>query len=161
MPVKIERYAPDSPDAQHLIALLDAELRVLYPEEGATFFDLSVDETADGHGAFLLAYQDTRAVGCAALRKITRHTAEIKRMYVTRAARKLGVARQLLAALDREGRALGVTSLVLETGARQEDAMLLYRREGFVEIPRFGPYVSSPLSICMERRILDHTEGVT
>jgi putative acetyltransferase len=39
--------------------------------------------------------------------------------------------------------------LVLETGPRQLAALALYRRAGFVAIPRFGEYTHSELSLCM------------
>jgi putative acetyltransferase len=38
----------------------------------------------------------------------------------------------------------------LETGDRQIAAVRMYRRHGFAEIPRFGPYVDSEASVCME-----------
>jgi hypothetical protein len=32
--------------------------------------------------------------------------------------------------------------------------MRVYRRHGFVEVPRFGPYVDSATSVCFERHVL-------
>jgi putative acetyltransferase len=29
--------------------------------------------------------------------------------------------------------------------------MAFYRRHGFAEVPRFGPYVDSATSVCMQR----------
>ncbi|WP_437338073.1 GNAT family N-acetyltransferase [Sorangium sp. So ce394] len=55
----------------------------------------------------------------------------------------------ILRALEEQALALGRTRLVLETGVRQPEAIALYRRAGFVEIPPFGEYLGSPLSVCM------------
>lgn len=47
----------------------------------------------------------------------------------------------------------GVRALRLETGLRQHAAMAFYRRRGFSDIPRFGPYVDSATSVCMQRNL--------
>lgn len=41
----------------------------------------------------------------------------------------------------------------LETGTEQPDAQRFYRREGYREIPLFGAYVGSTLSVCFEREL--------
>ena len=43
--------------------------------------------------------------------------------------------------------------LLLETGDKQRAAMAFYRRNGFREIPRYGPYVNSATSVCMQRAL--------
>ncbi len=74
-------------------------------------------------------------------------------MYVVPAARGARVGAAILDALEGEARALGVGRLVLETGERQPEALALYRRAGFVAIPRFGEYVGSELSLCMAKAL--------
>jgi GNAT superfamily N-acetyltransferase len=140
-----------SAEAQALIAALDAELTRVYPEEGANHFRLDPDEVADGRGAFLVALQRGTPIGCGAVRRIDDRTGELKRMYVAPEARGTGVGRAMLAALEEHARSLGLVRVVLETGARQERAMRLYARAGFVRIAPFGEYVSSPLSVCMAK----------
>lgn len=49
--------------------------------------------------------------------------------------------------------ALGARRLVLETGARQAEALSLYHRTGFVETVRFGEYADSPLSLYMAKSL--------
>jgi putative acetyltransferase len=149
--VSVQRGDILSPAARVLIEALNAELAGRYPEPGATHFRLDPDEVADGHGAFLIASSGGRPVGCGAVRRIEMGTGEIKRMYVSPDARGRGVGRAVLAALEAEARALGITRLVLETGLRQGEALALYERAGFTRIPAFGEYVSSPLSLCMAK----------
>jgi GNAT superfamily N-acetyltransferase len=74
-------------------------------------------------------------------------------MFVVPAMRGRGIGRAVLTALAAEGRRLGVDRLVLETGERQKEALVLYGRAGFVRIPAFGEYVDSSLSVCMEMRL--------
>jgi putative acetyltransferase len=141
----------DSPAARALIAALDAELGARYPEPGANHLRLDADEVAGGRGLFVIAWLGTRAVGCGAIRRQDADTdaAEVKRMYVTPDARGRGIGRLVLSVLEAEARRLGLSRLVLETGARQPEAVALYERAGFVVIPAFGEYLDSPLSLCM------------
>ena len=61
------------------------------------------------------------------------------------------MGRVILAALEAEARQLGIARLLLETGERQPEAVTLYTRAGFVRIPPFGEYLTSPLSVCMAK----------
>jgi GNAT superfamily N-acetyltransferase len=145
----IERFDILSHTARTLIEALNAELSSRYPEDGATHFRLDPDEVADGRGAFLVASRAGKPVGCGAVRRIEGRTGEIKRMYVRLEERGRGLGRALLAALEAEAQALGITRLVLETGVRNPEALALYEQAGFSPIAPFGEYVDSPLSVCM------------
>jgi putative acetyltransferase len=158
--LSLRRTSLTDPVALALISALNEELSALYPEEGATHFRLDVDEVAPGRGAFIVAYMlredlpgGALAVGCGAVRRLSATQAELKRMYTVPEARRRGVAYELLAALEDEARALGVNELTLETGIRQPEAIALYKRAGFVEIPPFNEYVGSPLSVCMAKAL--------
>ena len=76
---------------------------------------------------------------------------ELKRFFVRPEHRGTGVADALIVALVRHADAQGVGVLRLETGDKQHAALAFYRRHGFVEVPRFGPYVGSATSVCMQR----------
>jgi putative acetyltransferase len=152
--IAIGREPLDGTVSRALIAALNGELLVRYPEEGATHFRLDLDEVRPGRGAFLVARQGGEPIGCGAIRRLDAEAAEVKRMYVVPAARGRRVATTLLSALENEARLLGVVRLVLETGERQPESLALYRRAGFVAIPRFGEYVDSALSLCMAK-VLD------
>ncbi|HSY07504.1 MAG TPA: GNAT family N-acetyltransferase [Steroidobacteraceae bacterium] len=147
----IRREELHSQAAQRLIEALNAELRAMYPEPGATHFRLDVDEVCAARGAFLVGYVDAQSVACGAIRCIDAQAAEIKRMYVIPAARGRGFSKLMLAALEEHARQLGMRRLVLETGPRQLAALALYRHAGFASVPRFGEYVKSELSLCMGR----------
>lgn len=150
--VVIEDAPLTSPDARALIARLNAELDERYPEPGANFFQLDPDEVAPGRGAFVIASRAGIAIACGGVRLlegVTPRTAEVKRMFVDPAARGGGIARRVLAVLTARARSLGARRLVLETGARQPEAVALYARAGFQKVAPFGEYVGSPQSVCM------------
>jgi GNAT superfamily N-acetyltransferase len=82
-------------------------------------------------------------VGCGALRALGDGAAEVKRMYVVPAARGRGVARAVLAGLEAAARERGWSTLRLETGPRQPEAVGLYTRAGYRPIRAFGVYVGA------------------
>jgi GNAT superfamily N-acetyltransferase len=149
----IRREPLDSPVALTLIGALNDELTATYPEPGANHFRLDLDEVAPGRGAFFVVYAGDEPVGCGAVRRMAGKEAEVKRMYVAASSRGKGVGRAILMALEVEARALGATRLVLETGPRQTEALALYTRAGFQEVPLFGEYVGSPMSVCMAKEL--------
>ena len=78
---------------------------------------------------------------------------ELKRFYVAPDHRGTGVADVVITALVAHARQRGTKVLRLETGDKQLAAIVFYRRHGFVEIPRFGAYVGSATSVCMQRDV--------
>jgi GNAT superfamily N-acetyltransferase len=153
MSASIRSVTLDLPEVTRLIKALNAEMEQRYPEEGANHFRLDAEEVAPGRGAFLVAYDGTQEVACGAVRLNEPGLAEIKRMYVVPQWRGRGIAKQLLAELEQHAVRIGARRLVLETGERQPEALAVYRRAGFVEMPRFGEYVDSPLSVCMGKTL--------
>ena len=152
--VHIRRSTLTSPDAARLIAALNAELTMTFPEPGATHFSLSDAQVAGGDGAFVVAWLDDVAVGCGAVRRLDEATAEIKRMYVDPSVRGRGIGRTLVEALEREARLVGVTRIVLETGTRLSRAIKLYETMGYSRIPLFGEYLTSPdTSLCFGKSV--------
>jgi len=108
-------------DAQRLIAEVQAEYVVRYGGEDATPLDPAMFELP--RGAFFVAYLDgvPAATGAWRLRDDveafgTRHTAEVKRMYVAPGARGLGLARRMLARLEDTAAEVGAEAMILETG---------------------------------------------
>ena len=152
--MEIRRSTLTSEDAVRLISALNAELAAAFPEPGANHFSLSGSQVAAGEGAFVIAYMDGVPVGCGAIRRLDETTAELKRMYVDPGVRGSGIGRALVAALEGEARQLGVTKIVLETGTRLARAIALYEGTGYVRIPLFGEYLSSPdTSLCFGKSL--------
>ena len=140
----------DDPEVQALTAAQQAELRARY--DGAS--EPGTPPSATDVGVVLLARDaEGTAIGCGALRELGRGVAELKRMYVVPEARGRGVSRLLLAALEAAAVERGWTTLRLETGTRQPEAIGLYESAGYRPIPAFGAYVAAtdPFAVFFER----------
>jgi ribosomal protein S18 acetylase RimI-like enzyme len=111
------------------------------------------DEFRPPHGLFLVVMLDGTAVGCGGWRDLGDRRAEIKRMFVRPSARGRGVARALLAELERTAAEAGAEEVVLETGTRQPEAIGLYVSAGYDPIDGFGHYAGQPLSRAFAKRL--------
>lgn len=123
----------------------------LYPAESNHM--LPLDELEQDTVSFLVARAGDAVLGCAALIYHPDHTGEIKRMFVDEAARGLKLGKRLLALVEEEALRRQITTVRLETGIYQPEAIGLYRKAGYVEIPPFGDYTADPLSLFMEKRL--------
>jgi GNAT superfamily N-acetyltransferase len=88
-------------------------------------------------------YDDGTPIGCGALRPLEPGAAELKRMYVVPAARGRAISRLLLTGLEAEAASRGWTTLRLETGPRQLEAVGLYTGAGYQPVGAFGAYVAT------------------
>jgi putative acetyltransferase len=140
---------PDQPEIAALLEASEAYMASLYPAESNHMLDIASLQRPDV--AFIVARIDGRAQGCGAVIDSRAGWAEIKRMFVSPAARGQRLGRQLLDKLESIARERGAAVLRLETGGRQPEALALYRSAGFVEIGPFGDYRADPFSIFMEK----------
>jgi GNAT superfamily N-acetyltransferase len=148
VPVLVSVTDWDHPEAVRLRLAQRAELDVRY---GSDDHEPGAPPSAADINVFVLAHVDDVAVGCGGLRLLEEGTAEIKRMYVEPFSRGSGVATAILRELESLARERSVTRLLLETGPAQPDAIRFYVREGYQQIPNFGPYVGGELSVCFAR----------
>ena len=153
MTVQIRSVDPQGADALALLHEAAAEVRALYPELFAPDAPAPVNPPTPPRGVYLVAYRNGRPIAGGALRPLDEHSAEVRRMFVRRSARRGGIARAMLAALEEAALDLGYTRLRLETGDRQASAMALYASEGFVRCAAFGEHVGDPFSVCFEKPI--------
>ena len=89
-------------------------------------------------GRLYLARADGQAVGCIALRRLDGDRCEMKRLYVRPEYRGRGIAGQLIRRITEDARQLGCRHLLLDTLPALEDAVRLYRKLGFYEIPCYN-----------------------
>ena len=152
--VTVERSRLDAPDVEGLIAGMLAELRQRYPEDEDADHPNKprADQFVPPVGVFVLARLDGRPAGCGGVRLLEPGIGEIKRMYVDPPARRSGVGRAVLAALEDEATGLGLAALKLETGTRQPEAIALYESAGYRPIPCFDNE-EWELSRCYEKRL--------
>jgi GNAT superfamily N-acetyltransferase len=112
------------------------------------------DEFSPPRGLFLVALLDGTAVGCGGWRDLGDGRIEIKRMFTAPAVRGCGIARALLAELERSAAAAGHSRVVLETGLAQPEAMRLYASAGYDPIDGFGHYAGEPQSRAFAKDLL-------
>ena len=148
-----------SVDALALLREAAVEARALYPELFAGELQWPSNPPTPPRGTYLIAYQAEVPVGCGALRPVDAVTVEVRRMYVSTAARRSGVARLLLAALEAAAARMGYNAMRLETGNRQGPAMSLYESYGFARIAPFGEYANDPTSVCYEKHIANPSDA--
>lgn len=101
----------------------------------------------------LIARGEAQPLGCVALVPSAADAAEIKRLFVTPSARGHGLAKRLLADLERRAWQQGVKRLLVETGNLQAPAISLYQGLGYRPIAPFGPYIGNPVSCCFEKAL--------
>jgi GNAT superfamily N-acetyltransferase len=149
----------DDPVVKDLIELIQGEYVLRYGGPDAAPIDAA--EFAPPRGLFLLATVDGEPAGCGGWRDLDdrrdlgERRAEVKRMFTVASYRNRGVARALLAELERTAAAAGIGQLVLETGLVQPEAMALYASSGYELIDGFGHYAGAPLSRAYGKRLVE------
>lgn len=135
---------PDSPEGRFAIG----EYFGVLAERFHLGFDPAVTRPAAGAsmrapaGRFLLAMLNGRPVGCVGVKLHPEGIGEIKRLWVDASMRGTGLGRRLLGAIEEAARAAGATRVRLDTNRTLTEAIRLYRRAGYAEIPPFNdePY---------------------
>ena len=98
-------------------------------------------------GALLLAMVEGELAGCCALRPLDAvdypNACEMKRLYVRKGYRRLGLGRQLAEAILDAARVAGYRHVLLDTLSEMESARALYTDLNFEEIP---PYYHNPIA---------------
>ncbi len=104
-------------------------------------------EYAPPRGALFLARVNGELAGCCALRALDSsdypNAAEMKRLYVRKQHRGIGLGRQLAEAVLDSARNAGYSCVLLDTLDDMEAARALYGELGFTEIP---PYYHNPIA---------------
>ncbi|MEJ8670772.1 GNAT family N-acetyltransferase [Streptomyces sp. NBC_01614] len=130
-----------APDARSCLDAYAADLDERFPE-GFDKDDLVRPEEVSGDaGAFFVAYEERRPVGCGALRRLEPGVGEIRHVWVHPDARRMGLARRLLAALEQEASARHLTAVRLDTHAALTEAQAMYRACGYTDIPAYDDNV--------------------
>jgi DNA-binding MarR family transcriptional regulator/N-acetylglutamate synthase-like GNAT family acetyltransferase len=140
----IAEVDPRAPEARRCLESYYAELARRFASgfEVAKSRDPDAADMIAPRGAFLVASVDGLPLGCVGLKGTAGGYAEIKRLWVAASARRLGLARALMAAAERRAAELGVARLRLDTNSALPEAAALYRKTGWREIDRFNddPY---------------------
>jgi len=144
--LQVLQVHPDDPLAAPLFADLAVEYDTRY---GDLFGGASEELTRYPAGAFVppggefvLLIEDGVAVAGGAFMRHPSGSAEVKRMWTAASHRRRGLARRVLAELERRAVQHGYRRMYLTTGPRQPEARDLYLAAGWT--PLFDPVVPRP-----------------
>ncbi|WP_157465671.1 GNAT family N-acetyltransferase [Cellulomonas sp. Leaf395] len=158
--VTLTRTHWSDPVAVALRLAMWRDIEVRYPEVAAsTPGGFDADDPKQGVGALstVVAWIDGQPVGCSTLRAARdgypAGSGELKKVWVDESARGSGAARALLAAVEDDARAHGLTSVVLQTGIRQPEAVTLYLSAGYRPVVPFFDFAGDFLSLWMAKDV--------
>lgn len=147
----IVREDPDQADIIELLRASDVLMAELYPTESNHLLDVAALQRPEV--TFFVVREAGAAVGCGAWVRRDARGAELKRMFVTPAARGRRLGRGVLQAIEADAQKAGIAEMKLETGVLQPEALGLYRSNGYVECAPFAPYQFDPLSVFMSKML--------
>jgi DNA-binding MarR family transcriptional regulator/GNAT superfamily N-acetyltransferase len=138
--IQISVCDPRHPDARRAVQAYRAELSSRFEEgfDPALGISATDEEVSPPAGLFMLATLYAEPVGCGVLKFHPDAPAHLKRMWVAREVRGLGLGRRLLAELEAQAAAHGARTLQLETHHALNEAIGLYRTAGYREVPAFN-----------------------
>ena len=144
-PIRIEIVEPDALAACRILRAYIDDVASTYYGRAATQEEIDValrddpsDDLAPPNGIFLIARQDDIVLGCAGLRLLPDGVAEMRRLFVTSAARGRGLGSQLMGELEHLARTHGRSVLRLDTRHDLVEARRLYAALGYDEVPAFN-----------------------
>lgn len=155
MQYTLSRTRFDSPVAQQLCAEIQQEYVRRYG--GGDETRLGDDDFHPPNGDFIVAYDEHgEPAGCGGWRAHGddgAKDAEMKRVYVREHARRQGLAKLLVAAVEASAAEAGCKRVILETGPRQPEAVAMYGVLGYEPVTPFGFYACAEGSIHLGKEL--------
>ncbi|SRR6266496_51472 len=148
--IRIIRTNSENPDFVELVKHLDSDLA---QRDGKDHSFYAQFNRIDQIKQVVVAYEDSKPVGCGAIKEYAPDTMEIKRMYTSPESRGKGIASRVLHELEGWASELSYEKCILETGKRQPEAIGLYKKNGYKLIPNYGQYAEVENSLCFEKYI--------
>lgn len=145
--IKVKRTDSANVDFIHLVNDLDRYLALKDGEEHSYYDQFNSIKTLKN---CVVIYKNEEAIGCGAIKKYEENIAEVKRMFVKPAFRGKGYASQILGELEAWAKELNCTEVILETGKRQTEAIILYSKTYSV-LTNYGQYAGMENSICFKK----------
>ena len=125
-------------DCENIANLVYGILREynLKPDPEVTDADIKdIQSSYFGRGGafFVLETEDGSIVGAYGLYPVKEHTCELRKMYLNKVHRGIGLGKFLLEDALSKARQLGFERMILETASVLKEAIALYKSYGFIE----------------------------
>lgn len=146
--IKLVRTNSEDPNFLVLNKALNQYLAIVDGDEHA-FYDQY--NQVDSIKYVLLAYDGSTAFGCGAIKEFAPDTMEVKRMFTDPNGRGKGVASTIITELENWALEMGYSKCILETGKKQVEAIALYKKMNYSQIPNYGQYEGVENSLCFEK----------
>ena len=150
--ITLKRTTSDDKSFYELTEYLNKDLRERY---GSTQEEFDQFNIMINLNTVVIAYENNKAIGCGCFKMIEDDTVELKRMFVKAAYRGKGIGIAILKELEVWAGEIGFSSIVLETGTLQPEAIQLYQKQGYQKIPEYGPFIGNELSVCMKKSLAE------
>ena len=148
--IRLLRTNSENSDFTELVKQLDSDLAIRNGEYHSFYSQFN---KLDKIKHVVIAYENDEPAGCGAIKEFGPDTMEIKRMYVRPEMRKMGIAFRILNELETWAGELSYTKCILETSLKQQEAIGLYKKNGYLLIQNFGQYTGVENSICFEKEL--------
>lgn len=132
------KIIPFNPDFQEGFKILNYEWIDSYFEitdHDVLLLNNPKREVIDKGGFIFFAKERNKIVGCIALEKITPTSFEVSKMAVTPKYQGQKIGKQLMDAALRKAKNIGLDNLILYTNPILKNAIALYKKYGFYEVP--------------------------
>ena len=146
------RTDSDHVDFVQLVAKLDQDLAIRDGDEHSFYTQYN---KIDKIKHVVIAFENGIPLACGAIKEFDDEKMEVKRMYSTPESRGKGIASVILAELEKWTKELTYSKCILETGKKQPEAIRLYQKNGYRQIPNYGQYAEVENSVCFEKQLID------
>lgn len=145
-----KRTNSDNNHFLYLVKELDNYLTGINGEDDSFFRQFnSMDKLQN----VIVVYFNEIPIACGAFKMHNKTTIEVKRMYVKHECRGKGIATGILNELETWGKELGYKAAILETSNVMNDALTLYKKNGYIVVPNYGQYKDVESSVCFEKEL--------
>lgn len=135
-----------SPDNPFMAVIVRKNLENYHLDiPGTAYFDTNVDHLSDYYDArnttssyFVLVNAKNEVLGGVGFEKFTciDGCAELQKIYLQDAAKGKGYGKQLITHVEKAAREMGFSKIYLETHSNLKEAIQLYQKFGYQEIPK-------------------------
>ncbi len=154
--INLVRTNSQNTDFVFLVKQLDAYLKITDGDEHGFYNQFNSIDTLNH---IVIAYLNDQPVSCGAFKEFKQNCVEVKRMFTLPQSRGKGIATLILKELENWATELDYSSCILETGIRQTEAVILYKKNLYKIRSNYGQYVGIKNSLCFEKKIIENEKG--